>query len=461
MKKYFIKTLKTLTVSRIENQNQTKQSYILNIILNAVIVLIITGLIIMIYSLILVQSDNYQNQSLPLFSMITILLFFIILKFLSFKGYYKFSTYPLIFILFSLATYISYRWGADSQAGILFYALVIVMSGILIGARFSIISALTTSCSLFIINYLHQQKIISVDRSWIYETWSTSDVTITSIILLIIALVLWLFNRELKRSEIELKNERDLLETRVEEKTAELKINQAKEMAQIYHFAEFGKLSSGLFHDLVNPLTALMLNINKVKMDSEHKPSFDYIKMEIDQAIKASEKMKNYIISVRKQINFQSQKELFSLNQEIEEAIMILNYKAKKKKVGIVFVAENDIKIKGDPAKFNQIVTNLLSNAIDAYDENNINCEIEINLDGADKEIKLVISDYGQGIPSDISSQIFEPFFTTKNNNNNLGLGLSFIKQIIERDFLGTISVYSQVGVGTTFTIKLPTKIYE
>lgn len=302
---------------------------------------------------------------------------------------------------------------------------------------------------------MQNEKIIKADRLWIEKPWGNSDILITSLILLIITTVLWLFNRELKKSETELKNERDLLEIKIETKTKELRAVQAKEVEQIYHFAEFGKLSSGLLHDLVNPLTALMLNIQKVKMDSESDPNLNLIKLEINQAVKASERMKDFIISVRKQINFQNQKELFSLNQEIEEAITILNYKTKKSDTEIIFSANENIKIIGDPIKFNQIVTNLISNAIDACSNNQDGKEINIILSKNNDFVNLIITDNGCGIASNHLNKIFEPFFTTK-NNNNLGLGLSLIKKIIEESFLGTITVQSELNFGTSFNINLP-----
>jgi len=315
--------LKILTKLKIKDENRLRQQYILNIMLNTVIVLTLVGLILISYHVLFTTSENHKHHSLPLLYIFISLSLLIFLRLASYKGYSRFSSYILISILFSLAAYMGYRWGVDSHAEILFYVLVIVISGILIGAKFSFISTFLIVINLSIISYLQSYNIIRADRSWIYESWGGTDVIITSIILFIIATVLWLFNRELNRSEIELKNERDLLEIKIEEKTTELKNAQAKEIARVYHFAEFGKLSGGLFHDLVNPLTALMLNINKVKLDSENEPSFNIVKNEINAAIKASEKMKDFIISVRKQINFQDQKEDFSLNQEIEEAITI------------------------------------------------------------------------------------------------------------------------------------------
>ena len=444
-------------IIEVKDENKLRQQHILNIILNTVITLTLIGAIIIIYHLLFIHSNNYEQHSLTAVHILTILSLLIFIRFASYKGYSRFSSYILITILFSLATYIGFRWGADSQAEILFYVLVIVISGILIGAKFSLISTFLITISLATVSYLQNYQIIKADRSWVYESWGSEDVIITSVILFIITAVLWLFNRELNRSEMELKNERDLLEIKIEEKTTELKIIQAKEIAQVYHFAESGKLSGGLFHDLVNPLTALMLNINKIKLDSENDPNFNLVKSEVNAAIKASEKMKDFIISVRKQINFQDQVENFSLNREIEEAITILNYKTKQNKVEIVFNADKNIIIQGDTVKFNQVVTNLLSNAIDAYEENDLNKEITIDLKELERKIELKISDNGIGIETEIINQIFEPFFTTKHTGANLGLGLSLIKKIIEESFLGTICVHSKIGIGTTFTIQIPT----
>lgn len=423
--------------------------------LTTIIVLTLFGLMIISYRLLFLNIENYQHDSLPLFFVTGVLLLFIFLRIASHQGYDRFSSYFLISILFLLATYMGYRWGVDLPAEILFYVLVIVISGILIGSKSSFIYTILITVTFITISFLQNNKIIEVDRLWILKPWGNSDIIITSIILLIIATVLWLFNRELKKSEAELKSERDLLAIKIEEKTKELRIIQAKEIEQIYRFAEFGKLSSGLFHDLVNPLTALMLNIQKVKMDSENDPNLNLIKLEINQAVKASERMKDFIISVRKQINFQNQKELFSLNQEIEEAITILNYKVKKGDIEIVFSADENIKTTGDPIKFNQIVTNLVSNAIDACKHNKQEKEISIILSKDSTYINLKIIDNGHGIPTDNINKIFEPFFTTK-NSESLGLGLSLIKKIIEESFSGTINVQSELNIGTTFTIKLP-----
>lgn len=447
---YLTKKLKKLEAKKEYDNDQARKRYISRIILKTMTILASTKAAIVLYHLIFLKLGDYYKGSVSLLTIMIILSLSLILYFIFYLGHERFVSYTLIFAIFLMATYLSFTWGADLPAGILLYILAIVISGILIGSTFSFITTAVITIIITIIGCLQKNQIASVDRSWIYNNWDYSDILLTAIILFIIAIVLWLFHQELK-------NEKNLLKIKIAEKTKELKIAQAKEMAQFYRFAEFGKLSGGLFHDLANPLTAVMLNISKAKMDSELLPNAILIKEEINQALKASEKMKNLITSVRKQINFQDQQEIFSLNKEIEEAMAILNYKAQKNQTEIFFEADENIVIKGNPIKFNQVVTNLLSNAIDSFDNYRTGERgVIIILSQLKDNIELKIIDNGKGMDEKLIKQIFEPFFTTKNNGDGLGLGLSIIKKIVEESFLGKISVRSKVNHGSTFIINIP-----
>jgi len=458
--------LQKMVKSAQEDETRARREYILNIILVTTIFLIFLGTMIILYRLIFSNINNYQENSLSLFFILIILIFFTTLYFLSRKGFSKMASYIFLLILFTIATYMGYKWGVDLPAEILFYVLVIVISGILLGNKPAFIATSLISLIFIILGYLQRINIINANRSWINEPWGHSDAIMSSVILFIIATVSCLFNYELKRSfkklkesEAQLKIERDLLEVRVEEKTKELKISQAEEIAQVYRFAEFGRLSSGFFHDLANPLTTVMLNVSKIKIDGENMSDFNLIKSNLEQVSKASEKMKDFIGAVRKQIKCPGKKESFCLNQEIEDAISVLNYKACRNQVCLIFLADQKLTTVGDSIKFNQIATNLISNAIDAYDDT-VSGEkiIKIILNKKENDLILSVNDSGKGISGDAINKIFEPFFTTKSKIDNLGLGLSLIKKIIEEDFLGNIKVSSRLNEGTMFTVTFPQK---
>src|SRR5690606_15647446 len=72
-----------------------------------------------------------------------------------------------------------------------------------------------------------------------------------------------------------------------------------------------------------------------------------------------------------------------------------------------------------------------------------------------DGEAVVEVSDDGAGIPAEVQSRIFDPFFTTKPQGKGTGLGLAIVRDIVE-EHRGTIEVKSEVGVGTTFTVRLP-----
>ena len=109
--------------------------------------------------------------------------------------------------------------------------------------------------------------------------------------------------------------------------------------------------------------------------------------------------------------------------------------------------------IHSDPSLLRQVLLNLINNAMDAIQKGG---EITVETDiGEGDSVEIRVSDTGIGIPQENLSKIFDPFFTTKPPGKGTGLGLSICHGIIDK-LGGSISVTSQVGKGTTFSIKLP-----
>ena len=114
----------------------------------------------------------------------------------------------------------------------------------------------------------------------------------------------------------------------------------------------------------------------------------------------------------------------------------------------------------GDPSKLEQVLLNLLINAIHAV-EDRADGELEITTSMADNHgkrfVEVKFSDNGPGIPPDIIDKIFDPFFTTKSKEKGTGLGLSISAEIVE-EFSGKLEVESVEGAGAVFTLLLPVK---
>lgn len=259
-----------------------------------------------------------------------------------------------------------------------------------------------------------------------------------------------------RASEQALKEERDNLEITVQERTKELRESERERMRELYRFAEFGKLSGGIFHDLLNPLTAVSLSIAKLSSDPTMAKESEEVTTTLKTAVSATKRMEQFMATVRKQIQTNDMRGVFSLNQEIEDAIDLIKHKAIKAKATILFESENNFSTYGNPLKFNQAITNLIVNAIDANASS-----VTITLGDENKSTICRVTDTGSGIPPETQEKIFNPFFTTK--DKGIGLGLSTTKDIIEEHFGGTLICTSTIGVGTAFTISIPqhTNTYE
>ena len=141
------------------------------------------------------------------------------------------------------------------------------------------------------------------------------------------------------------------------------------------------------------------------------------------------------------------------LNAGIESTVNIVRGVAKRKQVTIDLDLKPLPHVSCYPAKINQVVMNLVTNAIDACNEGG---KVTIrSAPGDNGEVRIEVQDTGKGIPPDIRQRIFDPFFTTKPIGAGTGLGLSISYGIVQ-DHGGTIAVDSEVGKGTTFVVKIP-----
>lgn len=416
--------------------------------------------------------NNTHDRGLPLIYTLVILSFFIFLFYLMRRGLLKFSSYLLIITYALPAIYSFINWGTDLPAALLLAILIITLTGILLGENSVLISTSFLVIFLVVVTYLQINGTIKVASYWRQETNDMGDIISYSFLLFIITIIVWLFCREIKKalnraikSEEELKKERDFLEIKVIERTAQIKSMEMEKMTQLYRLAEFGRLSSGIFHDLVNPLTAVSLNLEQVRIEGEEK--ILNAKSCLNQAILATHKMEGLIISIKKQLQKEGSLNLFYINEEIEQIIQILAYKARQAKVKIDFSSSSEFNLYGDSIKFGQIISNLLANAIEACENkygdktiitNNLaDPVIYISLTQINEYLNITVSDPGAGITPENINRIFEPFFSTKSQaGQGLGIGLASTKNIIEKDFKGTIEVESKINSGTKFIINLP-----
>jgi len=461
----FIKLwLKRIIKPRNLNKNLNQQEFRLNILL---VFSIISFIFINLIQLINLKT-GIIGHCLPGVYTFLILIFLFFLLWLSKRGEIKMATWLLI-IVYSLPMFhLFILRGEDLPTGLLLAVLIIGLFGLLMEHKLTLISSGIIGFFIISFSYLQHTGLIKYNTYWRSEGGDVSDTMIYALLLFIISSIAWLSAYSLKKalaraqtSEEELQQEYKLLEIKVISRTNELYKAKEEKIIQLYRLAEFGRLSSGIFHDLINPLTAISLNLEQV---TENNNNLLNTQTYLHQAVLATQRMEKMIVSIKKQIQQNSKPIFFIINEEIQQIIQILSHKARQAKVKINFISDLEIEFYGDVVKFGQIIINLIANAIEASEDKikieNIQStekEIQIKLSKQRDRIIILVSDQGVGIAAKNINKIFEPFFSTKTEENRgLGLGLSSVKKITETNFLGNIAVESTENQGSKFIVSLP-----
>lgn len=242
----------------------------------------------------------------------------------------------------------------------------------------------------------------------------------------------------------------------------ELKQTRAQ-LIQSSKMAAIGQLASGVAHEINNPLTGVLNNVQLIKMEIEEKKDFnpgefkDILGTVEESALRCKKIIRSLLEFSHASMGQQSE---ISPNELVEGVIILVGHEIELENITIQKeLAEGIPKIRGDIQLLQQVIFNLISNAKWAIGQRSGKEGGLITLKSTyESEKNLVcvyVSDTGIGILPENIDRIFEPFFTTKNVGEGTGLGLSIAYKII-KEHKGTIEVESQPNKGTTFKIALP-----
>lgn len=444
------------------NEDDRRREFILTVVLLATLVLLLCAELSVFCDSVRFGSGYHGVGPGPFFVLIV---FFLCLYFLSRKGYFTFASYVVLLLYFMGTAYSMFKWGAALPIVLVSCAAIIVMASILISTRFGFVATGIVIGTLFVIGYMQTYGSVRPELYWQSQQFRLfGDGIIYAIVLLLIGVISWLSNREkedslqrARSSETALLAERDLLEIKVEERTEELKRMQFDEISRMYRFVEFGRLVSGIVHDLMNPLAAISLNITKLDVTDTN--TVEAAKVSLERAVSASKRMGAFIQAVRNQIGEQELQAPFSVTEQIASVVELFRYKAQVSGILLQYrLPERDVTLFGDALKFHQVVTNLVSNALDAcVRASNLGSQnVSLFLDLRPDTMDLHVQDTGPGISLEHMDKIFEPFFTTKSIQEGTGIGLSTAKHIVESSFKGSITPVNIPGGGALFVVSIP-----
>lgn len=358
------------------------------------------------------------------------------------------ATYLFLILLWLPTAYSSFRWGALFYQAIIIYALVIVLTGILLNNINALIVTEISSVYLISLTYLQFHNLTPVDITWRKEKEDIYNAIIVSLTLVIIFVVSWLYNNKLEK-------DRKSLDARVKKQTDELKLAQAEKMMQWQQFVEVGRSALEIFHDIKNPLTSASLNLEQLH---NTKNLSKQMLEKISLSFESLQYIGKFINSTQQQLSRHQSISKFSPAKQIDQAVQIMLPKATLNRIEILLQNTCNDLLVGPKNKFFQTVINLISNSIDSYYEckNRKKRKIIVNLYKKQNKLIMKIQDFGTGITENNNKKIFEPMYTTKDPNRGIGLGLTIAKNTIENEFNGTITYESRIGKGSIFTVTIP-----
>jgi len=241
---------------------------------------------------------------------------------------------------------------------------------------------------------------------------------------------------------------RDITEAR--QAQAQVQQNQT-ELVHVSRLSTMGEMAAGMAHELNQPLAVIANYANGSLRRIGDKPNelIHPLEQIAAQAQRAGDIIKGLRALVGKQ---EPVRKIVDLNDLLNEVVLFLELSLKTEQIDLQIVALKSLYIQVDPVQIEQIMLNLLRNAMDAVQQVK-NPVIQIKTEETAQYAIFIIQDNGKGMNHATQKQLFHPFFTTR--KQGMGMGLAITKTILA-DHDGEISVTSAINKGTLFKVYLP-----
>ncbi len=277
----------------------------------------------------------------------------------------------------------------------------------------------------------------------------------------------------------------------LEKTLANLQLTQ-KQLVESEKLASLGQMTAGIAHEINNPVNFVRSNVQPLKRDvdelieiiSQINPSLpmddlqskwnalqqkykeldvDYLQKEIYQLLQGIDEGSKRTADIVRSLRVFSRMDrdalvLADVNECITSTLMVMKNITSKEVTLSTHLDTSLPQIHCFPGKLNQVLMNLISNAVHATKMEGRSIEertVEVNTSKENDFIKIVVKDNGTGMKEEVRKKIFDPFFTTKQVGEGTGLGLSIVLGIVQ-EHGGEIQIDSEWNKGTSFTILLP-----
>ncbi|MGF1609671.1 MAG: PAS-domain containing protein [Kiloniellales bacterium] len=245
--------------------------------------------------------------------------------------------------------------------------------------------------------------------------------------------------------------------TDVTERVAvERELRQQREaLYQREKLSALGMLLAGVAHELNNPLSVVLGQaalMESLGTDRAQRERAGRIRKAAERCAKI---IKTFLAMAR---GAPASRTVVRLNDQIEQALELVDYQLRHNDIAVVRKLAPELpEVTGDPDQLNQVVTNLLINAIQAMEDSAVPRRITIGTASAEDgtEVELQVCDSGPGVPEEVRRQVFDPFFTTKPAGVGTGVGLSVCHAMVSAHG-GSIVVDEAPGGGARFRVRLP-----
>ncbi len=375
----------------------------------------------------------------------------------------------------------------------------------------------TTSALILLRN--NQEFASQIQQASTRATQQTQVIGILVMVVvpMLVGVLAWMLSRKIAQpidqkiatliKDLELANE--TLEEKVEERTQELQetlddlTKTQSQLVQAEKMSSLGQLVAGIAHEINNPVNFIHANLSHVKdyadnlmemiqLYQKHYPDpedeiqalgeeidLEFVQQDLPKILNSmrvgTDRIRQIVLSLR---NFSRLDEAefkdVDIHEGIDSTLMILQHRLKNQpdRPNIEIVKDYGKLPLVDcyPGQFNQVVMNILANAIDALEELLVSGQwsiaknqatdkptIRISTSVIDtKWVQIAIADNGTGMTQQVKQQIFNPFFTTKPIGKGTGMGMSISHQIITEKHHGKLECFSTLGQGTKFIIQIP-----